>query len=343
MPKKLSHQYKEKEISFKENTTSIEGLPFPIVLYPGFYGSFFAFKEKDNSEPHFCSCAFEAIENYLKLRSIEPRILNSNPARMFIFDSMTFPSSVVKSLMDHNKKSTKPINLLNFKDKLCHECNKSIPYYRYCHEMYGGSFKQNLGWYINKQAYEWGVQPISNLSLPESCPEEINLILSNEELIKLKDKRLQLIMSDNLIQASIVANKINKFRRKLWNIIENEVRRKFGQKKIGEAWTSETILYYIVRKLFPEYTIYRHYRPKFLKGLELDIYIEEIKVGIEYQGIQHYKPIKHWGGQEALTKLQERDSLKKELCKNNHISLIYFEYYEGLSDPIILEKINSIK
>jgi len=32
----------------------------------------------------------------------------------------------------------------------------------------------------------------------------------------------------------------------------------------------------------------RHYRPDFLQGLELDIFIDELKIGMEYQGIQHF-------------------------------------------------------
>jgi hypothetical protein len=71
----------------------------------------------------------------------------------------------------------------------------------------------------------------------------------------------------------------------------------------------------------------------------LDIFIEEIKLGIEYQGIQHYKPIKHWGGKESFEKLKERDKKKKEICKLKKVKLIYFNYNEGLSNDIVLEKL----
>lgn len=136
-----------------------------------------------------------------------------------------------------------------------------------------------------------------------------------------------------------LGKQFRKYYGKIWRIIENEVRRKFGHKNIGEAWTSETILYYTVKKLFPNYKIYRHYRPGFLEGLELDIFIEEVNIGIEYQGIQHYKPVEHWGGKEALKELKKRDSCKKKLCEAQEVQLVYFKYNEGLSDDFVLTKL----
>jgi hypothetical protein len=83
---------------------------------------------------------------------------------------------------------------------------------------------------------------------------------------------------------------------------ENEVRQAFGHYKKGNRWTSETILYQLVESNYPEHTIERHYRPGFLDGLESDIFLKDAEVGIEYQGIQHYEPVDHWGGEEGLEK-----------------------------------------
>ena len=54
--------------------------------------------------------------------------------------------------------------------------------------------------------------------------------------------------------------------------IENQVRRQFGFKDVGEAWTSETILFYMVKELYPEAKIIHHRRPEFLGQQEIDIY-----------------------------------------------------------------------
>lgn len=89
-------------------------------------------------------------------------------------------------------------------------------------------------------------------------------------------------------------------RREFEKSIENTVRKEFGFKNVGESWVSETTLANIIKTIYSNYEVKTHYRPKWLEGLELDIYIDAIKLGIEYQGQQHYNPIKHWGGEKQL-------------------------------------------
>ena len=73
-------------------------------------------------------------------------------------------------------------------------------------------------------------------------------------------------------------------------------------------------------------------RPDFLLGsrgrnLELDCYIEEFQLGLEYHGIQHYQ-LTPWLGQtkESFKVQQENDLLKKELCEENEVLLIEIPY-----------------
>jgi len=352
-----------KEVSYKPNTTTIENLPFPVVLYPGHYGAFFAFKKDANSEAHFCSCAYEAIENYIKIRKVSTFYQNTDPTKMYILDSLTFPRSIVEDLMSKRVSPEVVFKKLKFADKLCHECNLQTPSYRYCHEMYGGAFKQNYGWYANKQGFEWGYdRHNSKVLISDACPDELLNLIEDEDFKKAK-KRIDEInnrtshlegirgsLSDVEMQElrSLFTERTNLFKksskhyRKINNVIENEVRSKFGHKKVGEAWTSETILYYIVKKLFPNNIVHRHYRPGFLDGLELDIYIEGLNIGIEYQGIQHYKPVKHWGGEESFLRLKERDKRKKKICQTEKVPLIYFEHNEGLSDKLVSDRLSVI-
>jgi hypothetical protein len=253
---------------------------------------------------------------------------------------MYFPKTIVDKLIEEKKPQNENIvSCLVFKNNICHECNQVVPSYRYCVEMYGGAFKQNYGWYINKQAFEFGIAPISNHVIPDICPQEI---LDLIELDPFQTPKIyQELSVSNFKKADALYKKFQKQNRKIWNIIENEVRRKFNHNKIGDAWTSETILYHIICSLFPNYKIYRHYRPEFLEGLELDIYIEELKLGIEYQGIQHYEPISYWGGEEAFEELQKRDMKKQNLAMLNAIPIVYFTYEENLNDAIVMQKIKS--
>ena len=60
-------------------------------------------------------------------------------------------------------------------------------------------------------------------------------------------------------------------------------------------------------------------------GLQsLDFYLPDYNVGIECQGIQHFEPIEHFGGEDNFIECQKRDKKKKALCEENGIKLLYF-------------------
>lgn len=69
----------------------------------------------------------------------------------------------------------------------------------------------------------------------------------------------------------------------------------------------EQAIYYYIRKYFPE-TI-NQYKPKFLEGKEIDVYIPSIGIGIEYDGAQWHKDA-------------SRDEKKNRLLSENGITLI---------------------
>lgn len=122
--------------------------------------------------------------------------------------------------------------------------------------------------------------------------------------------------------------------------IENEVRQEFGHHEIGSRWESETVLYNLINtKYGDEFTIKRHHRPDWLEGLELDIFIEEAQVGIEYQGVQHYEVVEAWGGEEGLEERQERDQRTKELCQEYGVELVEVRYDEEISEELVTKKI----
>lgn len=111
-------------------------------------------------------------------------------------------------------------------------------------------------------------------------------------------------------------------------------------KEFNDKWKHEKELYSIIAQNFNNYTIIRHYRASWLDNLELDIYIEELKTGIEYQGIQHYKPLKHWGGEEGFITRRTNDIKKQKLCEKNNVKLIYFTYQETITPEFVLERLS---
>ena len=68
--------------------------------------------------------------------------------------------------------------------------------------------------------------------------------------------------------------------------------------------------------------------------LPFDFYLPELNVCIEYDGIQHYEPIKHFGGEEALTEIKKRDKIKTNYCNDNDITLLRIRYDEDVSSKL---------
>lgn len=117
--------------------------------------------------------------------------------------------------------------------------------------------------------------------------------------------------------------------------IFEEVKEAFKLKR----WINESILYNYVKELFHNIIIYRNYRSPILEGLELDIYIPQYNIGIEYQGVQHEKEINCWGGKEGLLLRKEHDKRKAMLCEQNDIKLIYFWYYEDITIDLVMKRL----
>lgn len=56
----------------------------------------------------------------------------------------------------------------------------------------------------------------------------------------------------------------------------------------------------------------------------LDFFIPDYGVAVECQGSQHFYPQEVWGGVAGMLEMQRRDQLKKKLCNEHGIEIIYF-------------------
>lgn len=68
-----------------------------------------------------------------------------------------------------------------------------------------------------------------------------------------------------------------------------------------------------------------------INKLYFDFYLPEYNTCIEYDGLQHFKSIEHFGGKKGLKETQKRDKIKDEYCKNNNIRLLRIKYNEKVS------------
>jgi very-short-patch-repair endonuclease len=70
------------------------------------------------------------------------------------------------------------------------------------------------------------------------------------------------------------------------------------------------------------------------KSLRFDFYLPDYKTCIEYDGEQHFKPIKRFGGEDRYKISLERDNIKNIWCKENLINLIRISYKESILDKL---------
>lgn len=317
------------------HSVTMEDLPLPVVYYPSHYGTFFGFSTDVNQKVYFCDCQKEAIKNYLRLREEKSfeGIADLRAAPLGTDDFSKHISEI--SLKD--KKN--PLSSFGFKKKLCFKCNKKVPRLKYCHPMYGTLFMQKYGWYINQKFYELGIERhrIENNDITiDKCPPNLY-----DEINHYNKLSFEVIETEYNTEKY---KELEMYRRGITNAVEDMVRVELGFPKVGERWTSEVVLFNIVEGLYPGYKTKRHYRPKWLEGLEIDIYIPELKLAFEYQGIQHYKAVDHWGGEDQLHKQKQNDKRKKELCENHGVELIIVDYNEEISTENIKKRIfNSMR
>jgi very-short-patch-repair endonuclease len=99
-----------------------------------------------------------------------------------------------------------------------------------------------------------------------------------------------------------------------------------GEQKIKEILETKGI-YYIKQKTFPQCKI-KNYLP-------FDFYLPEYNTCIEFDGEQHFKPIKIFGGYERFKKQQQTDEFKNKFCCENNIKLIRISYKEKIEDKLL--------
>lgn len=101
----------------------------------------------------------------------------------------------------------------------------------------------------------------------------------------------------------------------------------------------------ILEKMFSQK--FPNTRPKWLinpvtkRCLEIDCYNDKLKLGIEYNGIQHYQFVRVFHKDFKNFRLQQyRDYVKEQVCKENGVKLITVPYSVKIEEmeKYILEK-----
>jgi len=74
---------------------------------------------------------------------------------------------------------------------------------------------------------------------------------------------------------------------------------------------------------------------KYKKLLRFDFFLPEHNTCIEYDGIQHFKPVKYWGGSANLVESKKRDNIKNKFCYDNNIYLLRIRYDESIKEKMM--------
>ena len=93
---------------------------------------------------------------------------------------------------------------------------------------------------------------------------------------------------------------------------------------------NETKLERIIRKFCDKYSIKYTYQAGKKDGFDwlglqsLDFYLPDYNIAIECQGVQHFKPVNHFGGIKNYEETVLKDKEKYKKCYENNIKLMYF-------------------
>lgn len=91
----------------------------------------------------------------------------------------------------------------------------------------------------------------------------------------------------------------------------------------------------LIKKILEENNIKIKQQKKFKdcrdkNPLSFDFYLPDHHICIEYDGEQHNKSVKYWGGDDGLKDRQKKDKIKTDYCKNNNLILIRVKHSENI-------------
>jgi very-short-patch-repair endonuclease len=114
--------------------------------------------------------------------------------------------------------------------------------------------------------------------------------------------------------------------------------------------TSQGSLYNLLQSIFPTLRIHSNYKGfKWLRTpkngqQEIDLWVPALKLAIEYDGEQHFKPKERFGGKEGLRQTQARDRMKNRKLKEHKQEVRVFiriKYNEPLTLEHVLKRLKS--
>lgn len=232
----------------------------------------------------------------------------------------------------------------------CPECNKkkmTKTQEQYINELYSKNPKLNvIGKYVNCHTkilhqcnvckYEWFVQP-AELLRGNGCPRCANhLKLTQDDFVNRMKEIHPTIQVIGEYKGSNYPVKVQCLNDGwIWeplatNLIHNHKGCPKCNLSHGELQIERYLCYlniaFIPQHSFPEC--------KNKKPLHFDFYLPDYNMCIEYDGIQHFEPNEHFGGEDEFLCMQINDQIKNDYCLLNSIVLCRINYKQDVKSEL---------
>jgi len=106
--------------------------------------------------------------------------------------------------------------------------------------------------------------------------------------------------------------------------------------KVPMKWKREYELFLLVARHFDDALF--QYSPVWIRPMTYDIFIPSLKIAIEHQGIQHYRPVRHFGGDDGFERGKINDFWKVVKSQREGVRVIAWKYDEPITDELLEKK-----
>jgi very-short-patch-repair endonuclease len=174
-------------------------------------------------------------------------------------------------------------------------------------------------------------QSVSNhMNLKDGCPVCTGRGKWNNELLISEFKKIHLDKYNySLVEFAGVSNKIKVicnthgiFEQTIYHHLKGQGCKLCKSNSIGEEYIKlhleEMEIKYIQQHGFDTC--------RYINKLSFDFYLPEYNICIEFDGIQHFKEVKQFGGKKEFNNTLKRDECKNKWCLENNVKLIRIKY-----------------
>lgn len=176
-------------------------------------------------------------------------------------------------------------------------------------------------------------QRVSNhMNLGDGCPKCVGVGKWNTELLIEEFKKVHLdnfnyskVAFENISnKVTIICKEHGEFKQNIHKHLKGQGCQYCSNNSKGEEFVKshleEMDIKYIRQKYFETL--------RYKNPLSFDFYLPDYNTCIEFDGQQHYKPVKWFGGDEGFELTLKRDECKNIWCIENNIKLIRIKYNE---------------